>query len=295
MAFFEIVDKENQRIEQIDWPQILGKVFHASIKDRTHLGKLRTLVGHVITYDEQDHLLLGKVKDETEWVERINFEDGSIEQFTSAENQGLLETSVVCFLAFGNVVGMIRGSTSAPGCSALEEWINGLSLLDREIKVRAIVNSSAMEKIRKANGARMMELRVGTSKAAVMAESGNRLGRTMRTLREEYGDIKVTITVEVAADKAHRRAQHELLDDVMELATHSDVTEKAKARLTYWDNSEDAHAEDVNLMQERITAKRIISSLDDSGQSIRNSSAVAAIMDVAVHHDRELRLSVEAT
>ncbi|MER5424085.1 DUF6731 family protein [Streptosporangium roseum] len=265
----------------------------AKIKERTYPGKLRTLVGQVLTYEETDHLLLGKVKDADEWVEQINFEDGSIEQFDSAENRGLLESSVVCFLSYGNVLGMIRGSTSAPGCSALEEWINGIGLLSADVKVRAIVNQSAMEKIKKADGARVMELRVGTSKAAALEESGSRLGRTIHSLRREYGDATITVIVEVSKDQSYRKARHELLDDVMQVAAHSEVTERATAKLTYWDENDDEQAEHVNLMQERITAKRRIPSRDTTGQLIRNSSAVAVIMKVAAEHERELRLAVD--
>ncbi|MEU4834108.1 hypothetical protein [Streptosporangium sp. NPDC023615] len=294
VAFFEIVSKDNQRMKQLPWARLLGKMSCAPIKDRTHTGLKRTLVGQVVTYQETDHLLLGKVKDADEWIEQVNFDDGSIEQFDQAENRGLLETSVVCFLSYGNVLGMIRGSTSAPGCSALEEWINGLELVEDPLKVRAIVSKGAMDKIKRADGARLMELRVGASKAAAVADSGKRLGRTINALRQEYGDARITITVEVSKENAYRSARHELLDDVMELAEMTDVAERATAKLTYWDQSEDEKAEHVNLMKEHITAKKRIPSRDETGQLIRNSSAVAAIMGVAADHERELRLAVDA-
>ncbi|GIH26094.1 hypothetical protein Aph01nite_44040 [Acrocarpospora phusangensis] len=295
VAFYEIVTEKHERMGQVDWPKLLAGLSTAPIKDRMVQGKLRTLVGQVVTYQETDHLLLGKVKDADEWIEQVNFEDGSIEQFDNAENRGLLETTVVCFLPYGNVVGMIRGSTSAPGASALEEWINGLGFLEGDVDVRAIVSRGAMERIKKADGARSMEFRVGTSKAAAVADAGNRLGRTIHTLRQEYGDAMITIIVDIPKDKAFRRARHELLEDVMQLAEITDVAERAKANLTYFDETDDAKAESVNLMQERITAKRRVPSRDEEGQLIRNSSAVAAIMGVAAGSERELRLAVDAT
>ncbi|GII89450.1 hypothetical protein Ssi03_74400 [Sphaerisporangium siamense] len=294
VAFYEIVSDKHERMTQIDWPKILAGLFGAPIKDRMVRGRLRTLVGQVVTYQETDHLLLGKVKDAAEWIEQVNFEDGSIEQFNSAENRGLLETSVMCFLPYGNIVGMIRGSTSAPGSNALAEWINGIDILEGEVDVRAIVSKSAMDKIQKADGAQTMEFRVGTSKAAAVADANTRLGRTIHTLRQEYGDAKITIIVDVPKDKSYRRAHRELLDDVMQLAAITDVAENARAKLTYFDATEEAEAESVNLMQERITAKRRISSFDAQGQLIRNSSAVGAIMTVAAEVEHALRLAVDA-
>lgn len=295
VAFFEVVDDDGARLEQVDWQTILNSLQRRPLRERTYTTSLKTFVGQVVSYDGQSHLLLGKVKETDDWLEEINFEDGSIEEFNRAENRGLVETSILSFLDFGNVVGMIRGSVSAPTCASLQEWINGMDILEGvNVEVRPIIDRATIEKIRQADGARWLDFKVNTSQAAAFEESGNRLGRTVRAARDEYGEVTVAFKVEIPKNRRFSRARRELLNDVLQLAAHSDITESASAQLTYWDPSDDSeHSEAVNLMKHRITAKKRIAGRDDEGNPIRNLSAVHAILEVAVKHDAELRLAVD--
>jgi hypothetical protein len=131
VAFYEIVEAkadEQPRLDQMEWAEFLATL------SRTKLGRRiveadATLIGQAVTYEEEDHLLLHRAKDPGEWLSLLHWDTGEWRELEMRAAEGYLETSVICFLPFGNLVGMMRGSTSAPSHKALETWLRGLKRL----------------------------------------------------------------------------------------------------------------------------------------------------------------------
>lgn len=130
VAFFEIVTSasgEQARIPQLDWDQALASLATASVQERM-VDKEMTLVGSVATVHEQDHLLLHRVKDATEWLSMMDWNSGEWRELEQNASRGFVDTSAISFLPFGNVVGIMAGSVSAPTQRGLETWLNELHL-----------------------------------------------------------------------------------------------------------------------------------------------------------------------
>ncbi|MFE4960123.1 hypothetical protein ACFRCW_40705 [Streptomyces sp. NPDC056653] len=72
------------------------------------------MVGSIATYGMQDHLLLHRVKDAGEWLSVMNFDTGDLRELEQSAHEGYLDTSVICFLPFDNVVGIMQGACRLP-------------------------------------------------------------------------------------------------------------------------------------------------------------------------------------
>jgi hypothetical protein len=74
VAFFEVVAPESgshRRLDQLAWPEFLASVATTPLERRT-VEVDSTLVGNVVTYEEEDHLLLHRAKDAGEWLSVLN-------------------------------------------------------------------------------------------------------------------------------------------------------------------------------------------------------------------------------
>ena len=78
VAFFEVVASESgshRRIDQLPWSEFLASVTTTPLERRT-VELVSTLVGNVVTYEEEDHLLLHRAKDAGEWLSVLNWKTG---------------------------------------------------------------------------------------------------------------------------------------------------------------------------------------------------------------------------
>src|ERR1017187_2027328 len=116
VAFFEIVASERgeqHRIEQLPWDDTLSAIaLTKDVNDRTFESE-STFIGNSITIDMEDHLLLHRVKNPGEWLSVLNWDTGEWRELESRAKEGYLDTSAICFLPYGNIVGIMQGSTSA--------------------------------------------------------------------------------------------------------------------------------------------------------------------------------------
>lgn len=294
IAFYEVVDVDKQgetsRMDQVSWDQVLKMLEGTKLGDRVYEGKDKTLIGEVLWHDGEPHLKLMSVRDESAWISIYRPDAESINDLETG-NSALLETSIISFLAFGNVLGMIQGSRSAPSSGALAEWINGLGLVNGKVETQALISEESARKLRQSSEAARIETRVHTSRAEALERHGSRLSGIMRTIRQEYGPMTVTIILQASRAKASSEGRHMLKEEAFKLseATDDDTVESAKAKLIYLDADEEATTEEVNFVKQKITAKRKIATRSADGNPIRNQSAVEAILAVADEHDEELR------
>lgn len=113
VGFYEVVrvkDGEAKRIPaQLDWDGVLSDLSQAPVAARTYEGESQ-MVGTIATYNMQDHLLLHRVKDAGEWLSVVNWDTGDLRELEQSAHEGYVDTSVICFLPFGNIVGIMQGA-----------------------------------------------------------------------------------------------------------------------------------------------------------------------------------------
>ncbi|MFJ9079461.1 hypothetical protein ACIRO3_30120 [Streptomyces sp. NPDC102278] len=301
LGFFEIVvvkDGEAQRIpEPMDWDGALADLARAPVGARTHEGEHR-IVGTAFPHNMEDHLLLHRVKDAGEWLSVINFDTGDLRELEQSAHEGYLDTSVVCFLPFGNVVGIMQGGVSAPSHKSLETWINGIEMFPgSRLQLRPVVAHSEIEKLKSAVGASRVEVKVMGNKMGALRERQGGLARLLRVAGDAYGEISVTMVISVPRGKELKEHREHLLADLDEISDVVTGAERARARLVYSDPGgpeQTRLVELVELVEPSITAKKRVPATDAEGNSIRIVSAVDAILVAAAEHEDALRLAVDA-
>ncbi|MFJ6454001.1 hypothetical protein [Paenarthrobacter sp. NPDC091669] len=294
IAFYEVVTVGEKgvtaRTKQASWSEYLGKLEGTKLGERVFNGTNRTLIGEVISHNGEMHLKLMRVRDESAWVGIYHADVESVDDL-DMDNSALLETSIISFLPFGNVVGMIQGSPSAPTPGALAEWLNGIELLASEVDVLALMSGESSRKLRQASETARIETRIHTNKADALEAHGSKLSGLLRSIRQEYGPMTVTVILQASRAKAQSEGRQTLRREaevLLEAADSKDV-QSAKAKLIYLDADEEATTEEVNFVKHKVTAKRKIATLSEDGSPIRNRSAIDAILAVAAEHDDELR------
>ncbi|MFF0837650.1 MULTISPECIES: hypothetical protein [unclassified Streptomyces] len=290
-----IKDGEARRIpEMTDWDGMMSDLSRAPVAARSFEADSQ-LVGTIVTYGEQEHLLLHRVKDAGEWLSVMNFDTGALRELEQSAQEGYLDTSVVCFLPFGNVVGIMQGGVSAPSHKALEAWLNGIQMFPgSQLQIRPVVTHAEVEKLKTASGASRVEVKIMANKMGALADRSGGLARTLRVAGQAYGEISVTMIISVPKKKELKEHREHLLAD---LAAISDVVtgaERARARLVFSEPGGPEQSRMVELVEHSITAKKRVPATDDEGRSIRIVSAVDAILSAAAEHEDVLRLAVDA-
>ncbi|ONI61100.1 hypothetical protein ALI44B_11425 [Leifsonia sp. ALI-44-B] len=289
----------NERMDHADWDGILGTIKEAPLRERVHTGPTRTLIGEVLSVDGELHLKLMLVRDEDAWLDVYNPEAQSLTELDLDDVERLVETSIVAFLSFGNIFGIIQGSTTAPTPTALVEWMSGLRLFGEGVilEAQALVSHEAQELIRRSAEATQIEVKMHTNQADALQRRGSKLSDILRTVKEEYGPM--TVTVILSASKARdqtdgREAIHKEAGIIADASDNNEVA-KAKAKLIFFDPDETSHSQEVDFAKQKITAKRKIATTAEDGSPIRNTSAVRAILQVAQENAEELKAIVDVT
>jgi len=303
ISFYRIVKYKtsttNQVVAQVDWNKVLTALSGQPLAKRTSNVGGRILIGEILFYDERAHLKLLKVRDIEAWLGVYNDQEKSITDLEFDEITQLYETSIISFLDFGNVIGMIQGSTSAPTVSAVTEWLQALALFGAgvELASEAVMSNEARNQLQQAPEASRIETKISTSKAQQLEARKSKLAPILRQVTEQFGPMTVTLILQTSQAKDNTEGRQMLRAEAENLAAAAGENEvvKARARLVYIDADQKTTAKNVDFLKQRITAKRKIGSVDDDGNSIRNVSAVKTIMLVAAEHDAELRGAVSKT
>jgi hypothetical protein len=286
----------NEKIKHSDWNAILGTLVDVPLGKRVWNGPTRTLIGEVLKVDENLHLKLMLVRDQDQWLDVYDPDAQSIKDLDLGEAGQLLETSIIAFLPYGNVFGIIQGSTTAPTPSAFTDWLNGLKILgiDGQVEAEVMVSHEAQKLINQSSEATQIEVKMHTNKADALEKQGSKLSQILRTVSAEWGPMTVTVILRAskAKDRTEGRALLRAEASRIQQATDDNDVSSAKAKLVYFDADETSRSEEVDFVKQRITAKKKIATTGEDGSPIRNTSAVAAILGVAADYDEELRAIV---
>lgn len=302
ISFYEIVKvigrSENQRLEHADWNSILGSIEDVPLGSRVHSGPRRTLIGEVLRVDGKRHMKLLLVRDQDAWLSVYDPTAESVDDLNLGEQGQLVETSIVAFLGYGNVIGLIQGSPSAPGVGALEEWLIGLEVLGAGVQLDSepLVSHEAQQMLTQSSEASRIEVKMHTSRADALEARGSGLSRVLRAVNADYGPMTVTVILQASRKRDQAEGRRAVREEAQRILEASDAQEvaKASAQLIFINPDETTRTEGVNFIKQRITAKRNIPTASADGSPIRNEAAVRAILEVADQHDTELRSIVGA-
>jgi hypothetical protein len=297
--FYELVKGDGhgagKRMAMADWGQILEGIREKPLSQRVYNGPTRTLIGEVMHVDGGLHLKLLLVRDQGAWLSIYRSEKDSIEELDLGPASQLVEISIIGFLSFGNVIGLIQGSPSAPGVGALEEWLMGLKVLgDFPLDSSPMVSNEAQQMLLQSSEASRIEVTMHTNRADALENRGSGLSGVLRKVNADYGPMKVTVILQASRSRDQHEGRAALRAEAKILADASDAQEiaRANAKLIYIDADESTHTETVNFVKQKITAKRRIATTGEDGSPIRNEAAVRAILQVAQENDEELRAIV---
>ncbi|THG33266.1 hypothetical protein [Naasia lichenicola] len=123
------------------------------------------------------------------------------------EKGQLVETSIVAFLSYGNVIGFIQGSTSAPTPRAFEEWLNGLRLLGNGlvIETEVMVSHEVQQLLKESSEVSQIEVKMHTNRADALKKRGSKPSDVLKSVKSEFGPMTVTVTVTVKASERRIR------------------------------------------------------------------------------------------
>jgi hypothetical protein len=286
----------NEPMADADWYKTLTFLSEQPLTGRTTNVGGRILIGEILFYEQRAHLKLLKVRDIEAWLGIYNDNEKSVSDLQLDEDNQLYETSIISFLDFGNVIGIIQGSTVAPTASAVVEWLESLCVFGKglHLTVEPVLSNEARQQLARAPEASRLETRISTTKAQALESRGSKLSGVLRKVNEEFGPMTVTLILQASRARDNKEARQILRAEAENLAAAADENDvlNAKAKLTYYDADEAMKSQDVDFIRQRITAKRKIGTTGDDGLPIRNESAVRAIMQVAAEHETELRSGV---
>ena len=300
--FYEVVKwvnvSTNERMEHADWQAILKDLASVPLRERVWTGPDRTLIGEVMHVDGAYHLKLMLVRDQDAWLDVYNTQKDTIGELELDDATQLLEPSIIAFLDFGNVIGLIQGSTTAPTPSSFTLWLNNLEILGDGFTVdtEPMVSHEIQQLINQSAELDRISIKVHTNRADALEKRGSKLSKVLRAVKEEYGSMVVTVILQPGRAKDMAEGRKAVREEAKVIAEASDNNEvrRATGRLVYIESDEKRRGIDVDFAKQKITAKRKILTTAEDGSPIRNESAVRAIIAVAFENDQELRKIVNA-
>ena len=300
VTFFRLIAEKDgapTRFPDQNWQRLLGHVAAMPLLARTYRGPDRRLIGEVLIVDGDYALKVMEPRDENSWLEILN-RSGAAQPYDETDLGTLVETSVVAFLPEKNLFGIIRGSTSSPTHSSVATWLDHLEINGKRLVADKDVNLAAepalshrqRQQLNASDGVAAATMRISTSKADELTSAGSKIiGDALKSLKQEYGDIVVTMTLKVPRGKANDAARKTLKAETQKWESVSGSADAVKATLVHYDAEERAHQEDVNFVAQRIAIQRGVPLVDVAGEPIRNASAVRAILSAAHDMASDLR------
>lgn len=307
VAFFEIVastEAEQRRMAHQDWPAVLSALQGADLAARAWDGADRRIFGNVYSLEGVDRLTLHKVRDASDWLQRVDLTSGNVDDIEAAAGEGIVDTSVIHFAEFGNLVGMIQGGISAPSHAALQGWLNHLNPFGIDLAVRPVMTQAEQERLNTASHASTFEIQLPARARSQLraASEGPSEGKPhMPSLGQWLADAPVdealTLSIRVSSPRGKRfdSARWGLRGQVAELFPFI-PEDSGKVEATLFHGFEDnlGKARLTELVEHAITVKRRIPVVDEDGNSIRVQGAFQVIESVIIEHEDLLRRALDA-
>lgn len=287
VAFFEINDMSGSPIRQpLPWPDILADLSRQSPNARRHdVGGVEHW-GQTYTFDETDHLILVRLRDDA--VSSFNTATGEFLDSESEVGQPWVELSVIHFLPDSNRFGFLLGSNASPRVSSLAQWINSHKLFDEPVEIGPIISRRTRDKISGTAEARMVTVRLAGDQLASVQQQDSLYGAAT-VIGRAHGDVEVELVIRVKGkvDRAHQEERAKIMRTAERLLGAD--FEKAVVELVNYDDRGKADVESVDFLNHRLTKKLPVTVKDEEGHPVRIPSAIMAIYRAADLLEDELR------
>lgn len=292
-------------MRHVDWPAVLRNLDHLTMRQRMYQHGDDDYVGEPITTDEGQHLVLARLRDGD--IQQVDWEHGHIDDLRLEGNRSVVDTTIICFLPFGNVIGVIQGSTSAPRPTALQRWLNSMdSGINEDLAVMPLIGKNAWEKLQRAESVNLFEMRIRPGQAMFPLDADG-LGDISRRAHNKNPDALISLTVKIpkgrgfARNPARSRGENLLRDDVQNFISRfgslvgpDGAVDRAIAHVTL-SNADGALEEDkINFISDHITVQKPVVLRRSEGQAPWYEAAVRAVMQVATEHHQQLNDAVSA-
>ncbi|MCT2590234.1 hypothetical protein LHJ74_09960 [Streptomyces sp. N2-109] len=304
VAFFEIVrgkDADNARMERVPWQQSLSALAHREPRSRIYSSDSGNYLGQTVELSNRQHLLVGRIT--TGPLQTVDLDRLLIEEMRLEGNKGTIDTTAVCFLDFGNIIGIMQSKQGSPRASAIQNWMNACGLADEEIALWPVISDHTWEKLENASAVHSFEFTYRPNPLAPPPEEVG-LSTYNKISNERYPDHKITVKLEVpkrgglspmAKLRGHRRMQEDIHSFMAELGYLEGPTgvERARAIVTV-ENSDGEYVEEpLDFIKHHVTVKtRVEVHSGDSRPSPHAS--IDGIMEAARLHKDSLKAAVSA-
>lgn len=280
---------------------ISGDRFAASIDLADWLGKLsgRTDSARVMSTGRGDYhsriwptdnmmsLSIWRETDDT--PELVNRSTAQYEDFQLAKDQTFSETSHAVFFP-RNVVGFVRHNYG-PFPTRLAQYLEDRLELDPPIALTPLLFTETMKRFQTdVDYARQMAVRLPAAAEASMSHNSALRG-LIRSVRSRYGDVDVTLTIQVNGGQRGDRnsaGSASVQADLADLLASGARSHLEKAQLTYR-SAETERGEILDFLKDRITMK---AEMPIEGQSA--ASARIPVRDAIEAAYEALRADIDA-
>jgi len=229
----------------------------------------------------------------------VDFDHGHIEDLRLEGNKGFIDLTTVCFLEYGNIVGIMRGSQAAPRSTAIQHWMNACGMAAEDIALWPVISQDVWTKLKNASAVHNFEFTFRPN-PAFMPPSGSSLFAFKQT-SDRYPDHRITIKVEVpkrgpttSRARGQRRLQEDTMQFMSELGYLLDPSgiERARAQVTLPTGDGLTKEEALDFLKHHVTAKKRVEVRSAEDARPRYTAAVDAILEAAREHANDLRAAV---
>ncbi|MFF5443469.1 hypothetical protein [Streptomyces sp. NPDC012888] len=282
-----------------EWQNALATLQQKPVEERIFTHTQNSYIGQTVSAGGRLNLLVGRVG--TKDLQTVDLDLGHIEEIRLEGNKGTIDTTTVCFLDYGNIIGVLQGKPGSPRASSIQRWLNACGVAVEEIALWPVIGHNVWEKLEKASAVHSFEFSYRPS-PAIPPPDGIGLASFVRLSNERYPDHRITLKVEVPKRNGpgvvgRLRGQRQLQGDIHSLMTELGYLEgptgivRAQANVTLQEEDGEVKDEPLDFIKHHITAKcRIEVRADD--RRPRYESAVDAILEAALDRETDLRAAV---
>lgn len=301
VSFWEIVrakDDHNPRMEQVPWQHALEDLSSKPWGQRLFITPDGDqFIGEAKFYSDALHLLVGRIGSGD--LHAVDFDHGHIEDLRLDGNKGFIDLTTICFLDYGNIIGIMGGSQAAPRSSAIEYWMNASGMLTEEITLWPVISQDVWTKLQQASAVHNFEFTFRPNPAFVPPHNTSLFG--FKQTSERYSDHRITLKFEVpkrGPATSRARGQRRLQEDAMQfmrdigymIGPHG--LERARAQVTSPTGDGFTKDEALDFLKHQVTAKKRVEMRSGEDRRPRYTAAVDAIQEAAREHVNDLKAAV---